>query len=189
VSGHDSLFDGLTPLQAQAFHQNSSLNAARAIQLATDWVDGGDNHVDIAVLAAVDEPEWARLDFYFMAAMAARKVPRLTPREAAAIRLDHLLSWTRGNRDRVRDLQGHLIDHAEPLRRKAVPDSAPADQVQIADAIEALARRSDDFFDLVYSADHTAAKEKRAIAEADAAINELRMFIRSEFGHLLEPLN
>lgn len=152
MSDRDTLLEGLTPLEAQAFYQNGSLHPEQAIQLAMAWMKAGETHVDVAVLATSEAVHWDDLKRDFRTALQAFGIAEFSDRTAALLRLQRILSWVEANPSRLKDLGPVLIEHCAGI---FPPPDGSGSTSRLHRNFWRLHQASEDYYDLSFRTDRT----------------------------------
>jgi hypothetical protein len=149
VTEEDALIEGLTPLEAQAFHQNGTLRPEIAVRLAMQWMEAGEDHVDVAVLATAEEADWALIRQDFRKSMDAFAIKSLSERTAALVRLRRILDWLAAKPFRLKALGPVLVEHFPvSVRQTASPSALNLN-------FDLLQQASEDFYDLSFRINRT----------------------------------
>ncbi|WP_394692659.1 hypothetical protein [Hyphobacterium sp.] len=186
MSHRDTLFDNLSPIEAQAFHQNRRLPVEKAVQFAMKLLEQGESHVDVAVLATTCYEDLDEFNRDFVSAKKALNVPPLSDSDAELIRLDCVLRWAHGSAEGLRDLSGELAEHGPTFFRMRDKAVAPNDLADILEGYWQLYLHSEDFFDLHLLSDRTSEKVAAAIKAANSDIQRMQALLRSKRPELFE---
>lgn len=182
----DSLMTGLTPLEAQAFYQNRTLRPDHAIQLAMSWMEAGENHVDVAVVATSEACHWDELKRDFSVAIKALGIRELPPHDAELIRLNRLLIWVRSHPRFFTALTGEFFDQCPRMMNEAGARGEPQTGNRIMFGLHRIYWHCENYYDRMFESRISKAELAALLEAAMVDIDELLALIADDSPALLK---